>query len=76
MNKYDNLGCLGWCIAIIGVLVLIAAGVWLDVWLIYLMWGAFAVPVFGLPMLTMWQIFGMKILLWLLVPVRIITTKK
>ena len=76
MNKYDNLGCLGWCIVIIGALVLIAAGIWLDVWLAYLLWGAVAVPLFNLPMLTMWQVFCVKILLWLLVPVRIITTKK
>ena len=75
-SKWDDVGCLGWCVILIGVLVLVAGLVWLDVFLATLMWGAVAVPLFNLPMLTMWQVFCVKVLLWLLVPVRIITTKK
>ena len=74
-SKLDNLGCLGWCVVIIGALVLIAGLVWFDVFLTTLAWSMIAVPLFNLPVLSMWQVFCVKVLLWALVPVRVVTTK-
>lgn len=70
--KLESIGCLG-CIALIIVIVALlviyfAAEVWL--------WSAIAVAVFGLPALSFWQMIGLNILLWMLLPGRIVKVSK
>ena len=64
-NKdWSDLGCFGWFLVIL----LLIALVWLDVFISCLLWGVIAVGVFGLPALTMWQMFGLILLLHFILP--------
>ena len=74
-QKASTLGCLGWTIAIIGCLVLIAGVVWLDLFLATLLWSSVMCPIFNLPVLSMWQMFCVKFALWFCLPVRVHTVK-
>lgn len=60
----DNIGCL----ALFGILVLAIALIFAEVWIAMLLWNVLAVGLFGLPVLTYWQIFGIKILLDIILP--------
>lgn len=60
----SNVGCL----ALFGILVLAIALIFAEVWIAMLLWNALAVGLFGLPVLTYWQIFGIKILLGIIFP--------
>lgn len=60
----DSIGCL----ALFGILVLVIVLVFAEVWIAMLLWNALAVGLFGLPVLTYWQIFGIKILLNIILP--------
>lgn len=60
----DSIGCL----ALFGILVLVIVLVFAEVWIAMLLWNALAVGLFGLPVLTYWQIFGIKILLNIMLP--------
>ena len=68
-------GCLAWTIAIIGCLALLAGVIWLDVFLATWAWCGILVPTFGLPTLSMWQMFCVKIAIWLCLPTRTTTVK-
>ena len=62
MNKYrDSIaeGCLFTLIALIIVIAFTFFGAWVATWL----WGVIVVPVFNLPALSYWQMFG---LIWLM----------
>ena len=74
-KKTAAMGCLGWTIAIIGCLVLIAGAVWLDLFLATLLWSSVMCPIFNLPVLSMWQMFCVKVALWFCMPTRIHTVK-
>ena len=53
------------CLTAIAVLVLtILIGGWIGVWL----WGAIMVKVFGLPVLTIWQMWGLILLAHIIIP--------
>ena len=58
------------------VIVLVAAvcGLFLRLWAIVLLWGWFAVPVFGVPPVTMAVAFGLAMIGGLLVPARRLET--
>lgn len=60
----DSIGCL----ALFGILVLVVVLIFAEVWIAMLLWNALAVGLFGLPVLTYWQIFGIKILLNIILP--------
>lgn len=60
----DSIGCL----VLFGILVLVIVLVFAEVWIAMLLWNALAVGLFGLPVLTYWQIFGIKILLNIMLP--------
>lgn len=62
--KKTDYGC-GTAIAII--LVAIGLAFFMN-WIGWLLWGALAVGVFGLPVLTYWQFWGVTILLHILFP--------
>ena len=68
-------GGFAWTIAILGCLVLCAGLIWLDIFLATWAWGAILVPTFGLPALSMWQMFCVKIAIWLCLPIRTVTVK-
>lgn len=74
-SSYSDLGCLGWIAAIILVIVILAGVIWLDVVICSWIWSMVAVQMFGLPAMTMWQIFGIKVLIWAFMPVKTINTK-
>ena len=60
MDK-DNaaLSCMG---AVTGLLILLVGGAALDGFTISILWRWFAVPLFGLPALTLWQALGVSLL--------------
>ena len=59
------------CLTAIAVLILtILIGGWIGVWL----WGAIMVEVFGLPALTIWQMWGLILLTHIIIPHSTITT--
>lgn len=62
--KYENLGCA----AIVGLFILAIALIFAEVWVAMLLWNALAVGMFGLPVLTYWQVWGIKILLGIMLP--------
>ena len=74
-QKASTMGCLGWVVAIIGCLVLIAGLIWLDLFLATIIWSSVMCPIFNLPVLSMWQMFCVKIALWFCMPTRIHTVK-
>jgi hypothetical protein len=61
---------------IVGTIALLAiyifAGAWIALWL----WNVIAIPVFGAPALTYWQMCGLIWLIDVLFPSQTITTKK
>ena len=69
--KKTDYGC-GTAIAIL--LVAIGLAFFMN-WIGWLLWGALAVGVFGLPALTYWQFWGITILLHILFPGGSITRK-
>lgn len=60
----DSIGYL----VLFGILVLVIVLAFAEVWIAMLLWNALAVGLFGLPVLTYWQIFGIKILLNIMLP--------
>lgn len=64
----------GW-FAIIGMLLVLVAFVWLEVQIACWLWGVIMVGIFSLPALTGWQMFGLMILANLVLPTSHISTK-
>ena len=63
-RDWSDIGCFGWLLIFILVVALFFVEVWLACWL----WGEIMVAIFGLPMLTKWQMFGLMILANLILP--------
>ena len=59
----------------IGILFAVICIVLLDLWFCSKLWVSILVPIFGLPTLTMKQIFWVKFALWFIIPTRIVRTK-
>lgn len=57
---------------VIVVIILMVLEVWIGWWL----WGVIAVAIFGLPELTFVQFFGLNVLLSILIPHNVSTSKK
>lgn len=73
MFDRDDLGCL----AIVGILVLVIALLFAEVWIAMALWNCLVVGLFAAPAVTYWQMFGIKILLGILIPTSTnISTKK
>ncbi len=72
MSSYDREDIGLAIVALILALLLALVGAWIGVAL----WGAIMVKVFGLPVLTFWQFYGLIILLHILLPGRGVRTKK
>lgn len=75
LNRFDYLddkvkigGCLAFVVLLIVIFFALNA---LAVWL----WGILAVAIFGLPALTFWQMFGLRVLLWILIPTATVNRK-
>lgn len=64
----------GW-FAILGILLVLVALVWLEVQVACWLWGIIMVGIFSLPALTGWQMFGLMILANLVLPSSHISTK-
>lgn len=73
MKDYEAFGAI--C-TILGALLLLAvclfAGCWIALWL----WNIIAIPIFGAPVLSFWQMYGLMWLLRLLIPGRGVSVKK
>lgn len=73
MSRYDNLykddttGCL----AIIGLIILILAIIFVEPLIAMWLWNTIMVPVFAAPALGYWQTFGLSVLIHLLFPGKI-----
>lgn len=73
MSRHDNLydddttGCL----AIIGLIILIFAIIFVEPLVAMWLWNAIMVPVFTAPVLGYWQTFGLSVLIHLLFPGKI-----
>lgn len=63
-RDWSDIGCFGWLLIIVFIIALLFAEVWLACWL----WGEIMVVIFGLPMLTKWQMFGLMVLANLILP--------
>ena len=68
-------GCLGWTVATLCCLILLAGIIWLDVFIAAWAWCGILVPTFGLPALSMWQMLLVKFAIWVCLPIRTITVK-
>lgn len=60
----SNMSCAG----LIGLFIFVIALIFAEVWIAMLLWNALAVGLFGLPVLTYWQVWGIKILLNIILP--------
>ena len=70
-KTYDDYG---W-FAILGLLLVLVALVWLEVQIACWLWGIIMVGIFSLPALTGWQMFGLMLLANLILPSSHVSTK-
>ena len=71
----DSMGRGGLILIILFVLAIVFGICCLCWWIEWLLWGAIMVKVFGLPALTFWQMAGLGILLNILIPHSISSSK-
>lgn len=61
MDRYEGIGCL---LAIVLVVLFMIAGNFIAIWL----WDMIMVAIFGLPALSFWQMFWLRVLMFFLIP--------
>lgn len=67
-NIYKDLGCGGTILFILGLLVLLAIICLIQAGIALWLWGAIMIPVFGAPVLSFWQMYGLIWLIHILFP--------
>ena len=61
---------------IVGVIAILIFLIFIGAWIVMLLWNGLAVPLFGAPVLSFWQTYGLMIMSRLILPTRISTNRK